>query len=349
MKVPEQPDFNLVAKPRSSSLAVHPLEPAEKNLFRYLYETAVRPYYSHDTKDYADWILSTHFSQEHRAGYFTKQKTIWVMYSGGRPCGISVATEKRGGSIKFGPTALLPASRGHGFGTQFRLLLERQYPNARKYYNTLPSINSAALSYVLRAGYSVEAHLPGQYENHGELVVGKIARPGHTLYPKHPTYPPSITTRLVDAGRLSLEKLSELVPPLLSDWYDEIDAGFVTGLAHGFHSDLSFSQKSKRGAILLRGNRAAGLIVVTPKRGGSLKCSPLVIRNVTSESLGKLLEFASSCFFPLNFRRHYLHIPLMSTELLRHVLAAGFKPEGILREPYKSGVDLVALGRTQHE
>jgi predicted transcriptional regulator len=331
----------------NAGLSVSPLaDKSEEELFAELYKLYVVANYP-DSEDYVDFVVRIHRSDHDRFGYFTKRKTIWTLAKEGKPIGFTVVTEKRGGSIKFGPTVIVPVERGRGVGTAFRLMVEKQYPEARKSYNTLPDDNLAALRYVIRAGYRVEAHLSEQYRRRsGELVVGKMLNP--------PSAFPRLMIGEVIGGDLSIVDGRDLAPDvfdrcvtnLLRHYYSEVDSGFVTGLINAMAGQGSLATKYKRVFFAMRGNTAAGIAIVTPKRGGALKCSPLMTSGEDRECMRSLLDAVEKPFADRGIRKIYIHVPLLAAWMLDTALSLGFIPEGILREPYHPGIDVIALGRT---
>jgi hypothetical protein len=315
-------------------------------LFSHLYNSFVKPYYP-ECEDYAERVLAVHSQGRDVYGYFTVAKRIWTFLDNQEPIGFTVTTEKRGGSIKFGPSVLAVPNRGHGLGLAFRLLVETHYSEARKYYNTLPEENASALKYVVKAGYRVEAHLQKQYRiQHGELVVGKIVR---TTSLQHPAITIADMTserlQLVDGENLSFGELRSAIVHLLSPWYDDIDDGFVEGVRSGMESGSDLSKKAKRVMVGYRSGIPTGIVVATPKRGGSLKCSPLIVARQDTESVRQLIESALLCFPDGQHRKVYSHIPLSAPWLIEGLSRLGFKPEGVLREPYKAGVDMIVFAK----
>jgi hypothetical protein len=238
--------------------------------------------------------------------------------------------------------------------TAFRLLVEDRYPRSRKAYNTLPDDNMAALAYVLSAGYRVEAHLAGQYrEKRGELVVGKLLRssPANAGVLSRIDRTPSYHERqgsvvIRDGNDLAPEVRERAVCDLLAGAYDEIDAAFVRAIEMASRaSRVDLSKKSKRFFVALRGGEPVGLVVATPKRGHALKCSPLALVGQDPEAFQDLLQHAYSAFWARQWRKAYLHVPYDAVWLQSAARAQGFVVEGLLREPYKPGVDMVVLGR----
>jgi len=325
------------------------LHVSQVELFKELYNRYVKPSYP-ESDDYAAFVVARHFAPGAADGYFTKKKTIWCLHDHRQfvPLGFTVVTEKRGGSIKFGPTVLIPERRGRGIGSAFRLLVESMYPEARKAYNTLPDDNPAALGYVLKAGYRVEAHLAGQYrEEGGELVVGKLLKPA-TIPPCQAPVGQRIPGRLIvkDGNELVAETRWRIVGELLRDSYDEVDSGFVDAIERTSRTNaVELSGKSKRLCVAFRGHIPVGVLVATPKRGHALKCSPFVLASTDTEAFEQLLRCAYSAFPTRISRKTYIHVPYNHTWLIREARSRAFVVEGLLREPYRPGVDMLVLGR----
>jgi predicted transcriptional regulator/GNAT superfamily N-acetyltransferase len=326
-------------------LRVARLSRSEEPTFEEFYNQYVRPNYP-ESEDYARHVIETYRKGVDRYGYFTKRKTIWSFFCDAEHVGFTVVTEKRGGSIKFGPTILLPKARGQGIGTALRLLVEQEYPEARKAYNTLPDDNLAALRYVLKAGYRIEAHLQHHYRpTGGELVVGKLL--------KKPSLPvvssalPSLEgdLHLEEGWRVSPQRLADSILDLLGPFYGEVDRSFVEGIVAAMRAPFSLAHKSKRVFLAARGEKVAGILIATPKRGGALKCSPVVISGEDEDCFRLLLTAAQEAFPQRPCHKFYLHLPVLETWLLRSALSLGFAPEGILSEPYQPGIDVIALGR----
>jgi hypothetical protein len=86
------------------------------------------------------------------------------------------------------------------------------------------------------------------------------------------------------------------------------------------------------------------MLVATPKRGGALKCAPLACIVDDSSVLSKLLDAATNRAFPgAVFRKLYSHVPLLDGWLIEELKHLGFSAEGVLREPYLPGVDMIVM------
>lgn len=327
--------------PDLSNIKIEPLESeSDENHFRELYRRAVEPYYR-DTDGYIDRIVQAHESGMDRFGYFTRRKDIWVLKLNKETLGFTVATVKRGGSVKFGPTMIEPLHRGSSLGSAFRLLVEARYPEARKFYNTMPAKSDAALRYALNAGYQVEAHLVRQYGlTSDDLVVGKVpvaAAKGDPIDSLPGVY------QVAQAASID-EPMTTWFIDLLAPHYGDLGAAFVEGIERGLSISIDdLGRKPKRLLLANAGALVVGACVLSPKRGGAFKIGPIAAED--RQAVQDLLTAAVDLNELKGMRKAYIHVPLLESPWLEACLALGFRPEGILREPYKSGVDLVVLGR----
>src|SRR6202166_1883318 len=113
-------------------------------------------------------------------GYFTIGKEVWVArrIATGELLGFEVITRKRGGSVKIGPTLILPSARGEHLATRIivRLLQEYSRVGARKAYVTAPlSHNALSVIDFRDLGLRLEAMLQSQYrEGAWERVAGRL-------------------------------------------------------------------------------------------------------------------------------------------------------------------------------
>jgi RimJ/RimL family protein N-acetyltransferase len=328
-------------------LSVAPLSKTqEAELFAQLFSAEVAPRYP-ESRGYAERILDIHARGGDPYGYLTRTKKIWMYLLNGLAIGFSVATEKHGGSIKFGPTAMMPAMRGHGLGSRYKLLVEREYPMARKFYSTTPEDNIPAIKSAIKCGYRIEAHLERQYSaSSADIVVGKLVKQSSYTKISRPRVAKGCPYRVSDIRGMNVQEVERIVINLLSRWYDEIDALFVRGLLAGVNvNSVDLNHKAKRVGVALQDGIATGIIVVTPKRGGALKCSPLIAGSSVCARL--LLRFARESFKARDSHKLYLHLPLSASFLVQECLRLNFHPEGILREPYKRGVDMIVMGKTE--
>lgn len=130
--------------------------------FKALFQESITPLYPNSSEKSANSIIQKHQLGIDPDGYFTIKKTIWKgINDNNEVVAFTVISEKRGGSIKFGPTIVNKAKRGTGIGSSFRSLVESEYSSRgfRKSYSTTNLSNLAAILYILKIGYKIELHL----------------------------------------------------------------------------------------------------------------------------------------------------------------------------------------------
>jgi hypothetical protein len=188
------------------------------------------------------------------AGYFTLRKVIWKTEDDdGQSLGFTVATEKRGGSIKFGPSLIAVEHRNRGVGQALRLAVENYYRKRgfRKAYSTTSINNYPGIYYLVGVGYSIEAHCRSHYQQGvDELVLGKLLRKTRIL-----------STSVSDSSVL----LQRLTP-----YYDELDQSFeesifrASAVVASLQDESFYTAKRK----ILFGEPENNFCVTTPKRQG---------------------------------------------------------------------------------
>lgn len=322
-------------------LGVRDLTHDEVDFFRDMYGQFVEPYYA-ETEGYAEQVLVSHFRGADEFGYLTLAKRVVMFLLDGQPVGFTVATEKRGGSVKFGPTVVHPSYRELRLGRRFRILTESLFPHARKFYNTLPADSDAALRYVLQAGYRIEAHLRHQYsQTADEIVVGKLMRQERPLWAAEGADTEGRSSLHISCLETIDDQLAHQILSRFEKSYGELDPTFVDSLREGLNRPRHvLGQKPKQIYVAhTDGGHLAGVAIVTPKRGGSLKCSPFSSDSGAAESILRRVIDDSG-----DFHKVYLHVPLLDVDTVRTCCNMGFLIEGVLAAPYRDGVDMAALG-----
>jgi GNAT superfamily N-acetyltransferase len=112
-------------------------------------------------------------------GLSTIRKTILGLYRGAELVAFTVVTEKVGGTIKFGPSAVLPSLRGRGLAGILRRRTEDIFRAAGSVlaYSTCQRTNIAVRRYLRKAGYFEIASLRDHYSQGTlELVYAKWLR-----------------------------------------------------------------------------------------------------------------------------------------------------------------------------
>ena len=291
-------------------------------------------------------------------GYFTIGKEVWVARRRATEelLGFEVVTRKRGGSVKVGPTLILPSGRGEHLATRIisRLLEEYSRVGARKVYVTAP-LSHQALSVIdfRDLGLRLEAILRSQYrEGAWERVSGRLLS-----ICQDPNVEIDLASPLVEASQLEIKTNIEkdqqpdflrFVQEEMRHAYADIDDSFASAILAAANRGLDspYEQKGKLVYSLVDGSRLVGVAVCTPKRGGAVKVAPVLIAgNYRSPMIGKILiEKITAEFRKREKRKLFLLVPVTSWWLLSFLVQqVECVMEGVLREPYKAGVDLAVL------
>jgi len=91
-----------------------------------------------------------------------------------------------------------------------------------------------------------------------------------------------------------------------------------------------------------------GTVVTTPKRGGAVKFSPILLddKYASQTNIHSLVDTAVDFYAKeTNARKPYAIVPFTDIDVIRALLNSGFTNEGILREAYKEGVDFYILSK----
>ncbi len=311
-------------------------------------------WYDEIDKSFVDRILESHEQRRDRYGYFTLKKRVYTLLHEGEVAGYTVVTWKRGGSAKFGPTLLKPDFQGKGLGPRFRMALDEflKSGGARKSYSTIPDAHSAAIRYLLKSKHTVEAHLRRHYTSkHNDLVFGRILdRPG-VKATKGPTRRSSGTRLSVSDNIERYENFRDFILETMPAWYDGIDESFAESVysAQGRYSPTDLSKKGKKVFLGNEGDEIFVTLICSIKRGGAVKLSPLLTK-VDAKSSEVVLEAAESHFLSLpRVRKLYSLVPSLDSDLVGLFTGKGYQAEGLLREPYKPGVDMVVYALMKQE
>jgi len=135
--------------------------------------------YDEIDESFVDHILDSHTRGSDPTGYFTIRKKVWALAHEERSemLAFTVASEKRGGSVRFGPTVVLPEYQGLGLYTVLTRLREQLYSSRgfRKWYCTCPENCTKIRLTLSKQGYMTEAILREQFRvGTNELVIGKL-------------------------------------------------------------------------------------------------------------------------------------------------------------------------------
>jgi GNAT superfamily N-acetyltransferase/broad-specificity NMP kinase len=292
---------------------------------------------------YSGSITARQYINSHLKGYdpkglFTKRRTIWKCCVGHDVVGFSLATEKRGKSVKFGPTAIKPEYRDQGIGSLFKLELERIYRENgfRKAYCTVGLNNWGAVSYLRDLGYRIEVHFKDHFRfKYDEVVLGKylLEAPTDSLSNEY------------DFDLSSADTIDRKIFETISTYCDEVDKTMIDQLKDSFADDLSkdeitFSQKRRK---LFADDASGEMVIAIPKRGHCVKLLPIL----NAENVIRLKAFFFTIEDYLKQRGYEKSYVLCENnrDVINAYRALKFVVEGIVSEPYKPKCDLVVVSR----
>ncbi|WP_435147652.1 hypothetical protein [Halobaculum sp. P14] len=332
-------------------LNIREMGPHEEEEFRSLVSGSQVPdEYGEIDSTFTDHIIESHEQGEDPYGYFTLKKTVFTLLVGDSIAGFTVTTRKRGHSVKYGPTVLKEEFQGKGLGPQFRKKLDQRLASegVHKVYSTIPESSKHAYSYLINSGYEIEAHMRRQYNTeHNELVFGKLLGDQGVA----DDYKLERNDRGIDLqfskGSDGFEGFSDFVVDRMSYWYTGIDQNFVNAVQEAEKRELGgdLSTKGKEVFIGHSGGNIKCCVIASRKRGRAIKLSPM-LSSTNRRGISQLLKFAESELSKYSdIRKFYSHVPVIDHESLRAFRTREYRAEGLLKEPYKRGVDMVFMGK----
>jgi predicted transcriptional regulator/GNAT superfamily N-acetyltransferase len=334
-----------------AAVSLEPIREVDKDLYRKLVLQHIGPNYEDIDATFADSIIRTHEAGVDSIGFFTQAKHIHrIVAADGKLHGFTTTTLKGGGSVKTGPTILLPDHQGHGVGQQTRIAIDRwaRSQGARKVYCTAPASSPSVIKYLLSSGHRVEAHLRRHYaSDHDELVFGKMLVPHGTVV-KVNTPTQSIPSRAVAVSEVTARRRlrTDLQRVLRYAWFPlerHVADRIIMQLLED--EELPYEMKPRRMIALQAGKRFVGATILLPKRGGSVK-GLLVTETAHTPSLSRLIDRAEACARDLSATKlFYLH-PVDDGRIVSLLREHEFTIEGVLEEPYAPGQDLCVLSKS---
>lgn len=334
----------------SNKIEIRDIHPCEEQEFRELVSSSMVPEeYGEIDGSFIDHILESHNKGEDPYGYFTKKKEVHSLLANGDLAGFTVTTWKRGHSVKFGPTVLKENYQGEGLGPKFRKKLDSELANQGIYktYSTIPEHSPIAFKYLIKSGYEVEVHMRKQYsKDHGEIVFGKIIGDS-SIAPEFTFDRDRVDELEYSIGSSHHEGFSNFIIERMRPWYKDIGEGFVTSIQEAEKRDLEkdLSRKGKKVYLGTAHDEIKCCIIASRKRGGSVKISPL-LSSIHGPSLRKFIDYVENDIRnKLDVRKFYSHVPLADPRILNDFQQFGYQIEGIIKEPYKPGVDMAFVGK----
>ena len=290
-------------------------------------------------------------------GFFTLGKDIWICFYNDELMGFEVITRKRGGSIKLGPTYLLPEYRGKGFAKEMIQQICDEYVKngIRKVYVTAPISNysTAVLDYC-KLNLNLEAILCKNYsKNSSDRVCGKIFRTkgnNDSMIVRIKQGTNLIKEIYINKlSKINFEKLNDFVCKNMQLYFNDIDATFTKTIIEASceENKLIYEHKCKDSFIVLENDEIECLVVATPKRGGNYKVSPFLINDsyLNENNIMKLVKEIEKSATLLERRKISIFVPAGEIVISNTLSLENYFCEGILREPYKENCDIIVFSK----
>ena len=332
----------------SKNVHLRPITEESRGAFEKLMLTEVGADYDDIDDDFVSQVLNEGVGL--RAAFSTTAKHALEAHWGPHVIGYTVLTQKSFGAWKTGPSILLTEYRSLGLGQAVRHAI-RKYcveHGALSVYCTAADTKPTVVSYLLNSGMQFQARLREHLaSDRDELVFAEQfkVRPA----------PPVITKRKLNRGarivRLGAEgsqtqKAINFFLSMMPYWYFKPQQGLRESVLDGVRSfDEGSRRYSDKGRALfaLRSSRGHYIAValVTMKRSEMAKIN-LVSSVDSAKDQGRLLGTIVRQFSQL--RRFYLTTPMSRLETIGAAISLGFAFEGILENPFGTGLDHACLG-----
>ena len=96
--------------------------------------------------------------------------------------------------------------------------------------------------------------------------------------------------------------------------------------------------------MLKTGSACVGVIILVPKRGGSIK-GILLSQTAHSGTISELLKAGEDLARRNGRRKIYYLVSALAAECVAILISMNYRSEGILREPYRASDDLLILSK----
>lgn len=282
-----------------------------------------------------------------KAGFFTKNKFMFICEVNNQPTGMICLNYKRGGSTKIGPVIVNPEIRGQGVGTSLLRTAEEVAiaSDSRKLYATTSHLNEPINHLFVKMGYKIEAQFPDQYKKGSmELIWGKHLKEVSILSDQEieSVFFEDDNPTSVEIDNFTGESINFInnTNSIYQQWHDDLGSDFIEGMIAGVGRGLDFQNKGKTILLARSGNKIKGMVTFTPKRGGPVKIYPFC---GTLEAQKSLIESAKTIGQKNNNHKLYTFVHFLDIKEIEFLESIGFSKRGVIESPYKLGHDLVPL------
>jgi predicted transcriptional regulator len=311
----------------------------------------IAPKYDEITEDFAiNNLRSERLGYDPNGILTVRKEVVAIENPNGALVGFTTLTHKLGGSVKTGPTVLLPGKRKRGWGSAARRAIAEKASTEgiRKLYCTCPDWDLPVVNYLLRAGYKIEAHLARHYtKRNGELVFG-LQLSNHT----RPTGTDDFARQQIAAAPADLAKFrkTEIVRAfrtLFSMTWSKVNTATASKIIGGYFRKpkrVGYEDKPITVVGVAAKKKIIGLVLLIPKRGGAVKAL-LLSRTANHDALHHLIKLAEERVKFGQRRKLYFIHPIADTNIISSFVRHGYVAEGVLRSPYREGQDAAVYAR----
>jgi predicted transcriptional regulator len=336
-------------KPRIARL--RRIQKSEHAQYIRLVTQEIAPKYDEITEQFAINILRSERLGYDPNGILTVRKEVIAIENNkGALIGFTTLTHKLGGSVKTGPTVLLPGRRKRGWGSAARrAIVEKvEAEGIRKLYCTCPDWDLPVVNYLLRAGYKIEAHLARHYTSrNGELVFGlQLTNHARPVRINHFARP-NIAAQPVDLRNFRKGEIISAFGTLFSTTWSEANTATASKIIGGYFRNskrVGYEEKPISLMAVGAGKRIVGLVLLVPKRGGAVKAL-LLSHTANHHTLHRLISLAEDAVVSARRRKLYFVHPIADTKVISSFVRHGYVAEGMLRSPYRQGQDAAVYAR----
>ncbi|MBX9669520.1 MAG: GNAT family N-acetyltransferase [Candidatus Obscuribacterales bacterium] len=336
----------------NNSIQLALLEKADYPLFIDLVDRHISRYYRETGSDYARKLIGIYEAGVDAEGILTQRKFHFSVRQNGEMVGFTSITEKAGGSVKIGPTALDDKWIGKGVGTALfpvltEALCQAGYRNA---YFTVSTTNKAVINIFLGLGYRIEAQMARQYhEGHDELAMSKS-------FTSRQEAPPAVAFLEQPIDRVDLvqstdDRIVEFLDRQFPLVYRQMPQGWankqIAESVASLHGEGS-SFKPRYAFAGYSGDKLTALALCLVKRGGGAKMI-FLSQSSHQESISRMLRQVENALlatssFPI--RRFYTHVSDDFLHVYKAFKQAGYANEGCMTRPYNDFTDMLVLGKS---
>jgi hypothetical protein len=264
--------------------------------------------------------------------------------------GFTTFTYKLGGSVKTGPTVLLPRKRKRGWGSAARRAIAEKASRERirKLYCTCPDWDLPVVNYLLRAGYRIEAHLARHYTNrNGELVFGLQLSNHIRLTDVEYSARQQMAATPVDLSNIRKTEIIRAFRTLFSATWCKLDTATASKIISGYFrkpNRVGYEDKPITIVAVAASKKILALVLLVPKRGGAVKAL-LLSKTANHLALDQLICLAEERVKSGRRRKLYFIHPIGDTDIISALVRHGYVTEGVLRSPYRQGQDAAVYAR----